>query len=229
MTDRVEPRDLDRAVTALHKGHVVALQTDTVFGLAVDPENTEAVNLLRRMKDREADRPIAVLVADERQAADVAGSWPWHVYALADAYWPGPLTVVVPVAEPGMLRPVQSEQGTVGLRHPDHAVVVEIIRRFGRPVAATSANTAGTAPLQSSQDVMTAFSRWADQLYVISQDSESPGIASTVIDLASRWQIEPREYRDLVSGSGDGGWPTVLREGAIDREMVRSTLCRAAR
>ena len=135
------------AAEALADGAVVAVPTDTVYGLAVDPAQPEAVARLFALKGRPADVPLPILVAGPEQVAMVAGELEPAARHLADRYWPGPLTLVVP-RRPGFtvdLGGPPAARQTVGVRRPDHPVVVALCELLG-PLAVTSANLHGAPP-----------------------------------------------------------------------------------
>ena len=142
---------LREAAAALADGAVVAVPTDTVYGLAVDPAQPDAVERLFALKGRPADVPLPILVAGPEQVAQVAGHLEVAAQALAERYWPGPLTLVVP-RRPGFTvdlgGPAAARQ-TVGVRRPDHPVVVALCEMLG-PLAVTSANLHGEEPATSA-------------------------------------------------------------------------------
>jgi L-threonylcarbamoyladenylate synthase len=171
-----------RAATALADGEVVALPTDTVYGLAVDPAQPEAVERLFALKGRPASVPLPILVAGSEQVALVAGELEVAARALAARYWPGPLTLVVP-RRPGFTvdlgGPVAAQQ-TVGVRRPDHPVVVALCELLG-PLAVTSANLHGEAPATTAAEVERAFAG-SDQPGVILDGGVCDGAPSTVVE-----------------------------------------------
>ena len=137
-----DPPGLDRAVELLRAGGLVAFPTETVYGLGADASNPAAVARIFAAKGRPADHPLIVHLASAAQVADWAGEFPAAAQALAGAFWPGPLTLVL---RRSMRVPdaVTGGQDTVGLRVPSHPVAHELLRRFGGGVAAPSANRHG--------------------------------------------------------------------------------------
>jgi len=134
--------ELDRAVGLLRAGRLVAFPTETVYGLGADASNPQAVARIFAAKGRPADHPLIVHLASAGQVADWAGEFPGPARALAEAFWPGPLTLVLPRGE-RVPDAVTGGQDTVGLRVPSHPVAHELLRRFGGGVAAPSANRHG--------------------------------------------------------------------------------------
>lgn len=155
-----DPEVIALAIEALLEGSVVALPTDTVYGLAVDPTRPGAVERLFALKGRPRDVPLPVLVGTRDQVDSVAGPLVSAAERLASRFWPGPLTLVVPrdegfTVDLGGPPPARS---TVGIRWPDHPVVGRLCRELG-PLAVTSANRHGSVPATTAQQVSAAFTR----------------------------------------------------------------------
>lgn len=170
------------AVEALRGGWVVAVPTDTVYGLAVVPFLADAVSRLFSVKERPRDVPLPVLVASWAQVATVAGRLDGAAEVLAVRYWPGPLTLVVPreIRFAADLGGPPSAQATVGLRWPDHPLVGRLCRELG-PLAVTSANRHGSPPSTTAGEVAAAFAG-ADALATILDDGTCDGTPSTVVE-----------------------------------------------
>jgi tRNA threonylcarbamoyl adenosine modification protein (Sua5/YciO/YrdC/YwlC family) len=155
--DRPDPRSIDRAVATLAEGAVVAVPTDTVYGLAVDVGPPAAVSLFE-LKERPASVALPVLVSGWAQVAAVAGRLEPAAARLAGRHWPGPLTLVVPrrVAFTADLGGAPSARDTVGLRWPDHTVLASLCGSVG-PLAVTSANRHGAPPARTAAEVEEQF------------------------------------------------------------------------
>lgn len=156
--DRPAPRAIEQAATALREGQVVAVPTDTVYGLAVDPRQPAAVARLFALKERPASVALPVLVAGWDQVESLAGSLEVAAARLAGRHWPGPLTLVVP-RRPSFtvdLGGAPSARHTVGLRWPDHPVMTTLCRALG-PLAVTSANRHGAPPATTASEVGEQF------------------------------------------------------------------------
>ena len=178
----VEEESLALAAKALRAGSVVAVPTDTIYGLAVDPSQPEAVARLFALKERPTDVALPVLVDGREQVSTVAGPLDRAAGHLADRYWPGPLTLVVPrrrtfTADLGGPR---SARHTVGVRWPDHPVVRALCRVLG-PLAVTSANRHGTPPATRAHEVAAIFAGH-DELAVILDGGVCDGAPSTVVE-----------------------------------------------
>ena len=177
-----DPGAVREAAASLAGGAVVALPTDTVYGLAVDPTQPEAVERLFACKGRPADVPVPILVAGREQVALVSGELEAAAQAMADRFWPGPLTLVVP-RRPEFnvdLGGPDSARRTVGVRRPDHPSVVALCELLG-PLAVTSANRHGAPPAATSAEVVRAFIG-SDQPAMILDGGTCDGLPSTVVE-----------------------------------------------
>lgn len=147
--------DLTTFVEVLARGGVVACPTETWLGLLADARNEDAVEQVAALKGRPADMPIALLLPDAEAVREVAQAPSAAARALMEAYWPGPLTILLE-AKPG-LSPRLSRDGKVGVRVPGPSPAADLVRAFGRPVTATSANRTGEPPLRSANELPAAF------------------------------------------------------------------------
>ena len=162
-----DPLALDRVVAALRSGEAVVVPTETVYGLAALPMH---VDVLRELKGRPAEVPIAVLVADGVQAELATGvALPPLGRALAAAFWPGPLTLVLPTRT----------GATLGVRCPDHAFVRAVAAAVG-PLATTSANRHGQPTPATAAEAAAVL---AGEVAVVVDGGELHGTASTVVDV----------------------------------------------
>ncbi len=144
--------NIARAARLLRDGALVGFPTETVYGLGADASNADAVARLFAAKGRPADHPVIVHVADSADIAPWAREVPAGARALADAFWPGPLTIIVPRAA-HVADIVTGGQDTVGLRVPSHPVARALLRAFGGGVAAPSANRFGRISPTTAQHV----------------------------------------------------------------------------
>ena len=214
---------LQEAATALRSGGVVAIPTDTVYGLAADATQHDAVGKLAEMKGRSKAQPIAVLVAGTAQAKSLVGELSESellATALMDAFWPGPLTIVLPVAVAEgvaniLLDEDRTEGGktddlaTIGIRCPDHDWVRELASQVG-PIAATSANLHGTPPCITAEEVAQTFSNetatdLASTIDLIIDGGPANTAASTVIECQT-------------------GQVQIIREGPITQKQIQAVL-----
>lgn len=205
-TDAIVSTDVDRAVDAIRSGGLVAMPTETVYGLAADATNPVAVTRIFELKRRPADHPLIVHLASIDQLDAWASETPASARLLAEAAWPGPLTVIVPRAA-GVLDAVTGGLDTVGLRVPAHPVALELLSRSGVGLAAPSANRFGGVSPTTAQHVLDDLGEFLDpRLDVILDGGSCPiGVESTIVDCA----VSP---------------PQILRAGGIAIEDVRRLL-----
>lgn len=192
------PNALETVLALLIRGEVVAIPTDTVYGVAADGFNAEAVEKLFVAKDRPSHKAIMLLLGDYEDMEKVAAHVSPIAQRLAQRFWPGGLTLVVNAREelPANLR---AQTNTIGVRLPDSDVVRGLGRGLGRPLAATSANLSGGVNPRTAQDVVEAL---GGRIAMILDGGATPGnVASTVLDCT----VEP---------------PRVLRAGAIAVEEI---------
>jgi L-threonylcarbamoyladenylate synthase len=208
VTVRVVPDDeagRREAVTVLRSGGVVALPTDTVYGIAVTGTNPVGIEQLFAAKRRPPDKGIMLLLDDAGQAAG-AGSMTAAAEALAAACWPGGLTVIVP-QRPDVPWPAVLTGGspTIGLRVPDHAAPRALARALG-PLPTTSANVSGLPEASDAADIVAQLGDAVD--LVLDGGPAAGGPASTVVDCT-------------------GERPLILRVGAVAPDEVAAVLERA--
>ncbi len=150
----MSPSELDALKEALAAGKVVAVPTDTVYGLAVDPRLPDAVDRVFALKQRPEQFQLPVLIADPDGVVDLAEATT-AAQRLILRYWPGPLTLVLPRRSSVELD-LGGDHATIGLRCPAHSLLRELLRSTG-PLAVTSANRHGEAPLRTADEVREHF------------------------------------------------------------------------
>ena len=195
------------AVAALRRGGIVAFPTDTYYGLGANVFDAHAVERILEAKGRPPSSPLPVLLADADDVEKVCLDPPPELESLAEAFWPGPLTVVVPALQ-GVAHGVTAGKGTVGVRVPDHEIPRSIARRLGSPLTGTSANLSGNGPHKTGEVVEDELGDHVD--YVVPGDCGTHAAASTVVDLC-------------------GNSPVVLRDGAISLADLKQVLPRIRR
>ena len=196
----IDPAELDAVADALHDGRVIGLPTDTVYGLGVALDE-HATQRLFDVKGRPPGFALPVLVGERGQVNRVASSFPPAAVTLAAAFWPGPLTLVVP-AKRSIGRLVGGDGRTVGMRWPASPFVEELCLRVG-PLAVTSANRHGERPAIRSEEVVGGFDR--SEVAIVVAGIAAGGTPSSVVDCASRT-------------------PTCLREGALSWPELEAAL-----
>ena len=198
---------VQRAAELLRAGEVVALPTETVYGLAANALDSQAVKRIFQIKGRPAHNPIIVHVASLEMARHCVTSWPPLAEQLAKAFWPGPLTMVLPRAKeiPAV---VTAGGATVGLRWPNHPFIQAVIRECGFPLAAPSANASSELSPTTAEHVRKSL---ADRIsLIVDGGPSSVGIESTVLDLS----VSP---------------PRILRPGMIHEQALRAVVGETAR
>jgi L-threonylcarbamoyladenylate synthase len=178
-----DPRAIARAARILGAGGLVALPTETVYGLGADATNPAAVARIFAAKRRPASNPLIVHAVDMTMARDVVADWPDPAQRLAERFWPGPLTLVLPRSS-RIPEIVTADQPTVGVRIPAQPVARELIAALGRPVAAPSANRSqGLSPTRA-EHVLENLGDAVD--LILDAGPTTVGIESTVVDLTTR-------------------------------------------
>jgi L-threonylcarbamoyladenylate synthase len=208
MRARIVPDDdagRAEAIEALRAGGIVALPTDTVYGIAVALDTPGGVEALFAAKRRPPDKGIMLLLADAAQAPAI-GQWPPAAAALAEAFWPGGLTVIV-AQRPDVALPAALTGGapTIGLRVPDHPAPRALAAAVG-PLPTTSANISGLAEAGDAVEIVAQLGE--SVALVLDGGVAHGGPASTVVDCT----VEP---------------PRILRVGAISIEVVEAALGRS--
>lgn len=165
-------------LAALRAGGVVACPTETFVGLLADALNPRAVEHVWTLKQRDPKQPIGVLLPNADALALIAREVPQRVREIAARHWPGPLTLLVPVL-PG-LPPALSKDGKIGARVPGPSPALELVRAFGGPLTATSANLSGRPATRTADEVRAAF---PEGLAAIVPGEAPGGLASSVIDV----------------------------------------------
>ena len=166
--ERPDDAAIELAANALRAGQLVVVPTETVYGVAADPDVDGAQDKLFQTKSRDRTKPIAILVADVEQIDMARADWPKPLEKLADAFWPGPLTIVM-----------GAETESKGYRMPDHPVALALLKKIGHGLAVTSANRSGEAPAQSARD---AVHDLGDEVTIVLDAGASPGgTPSTVV------------------------------------------------
>jgi len=166
------PATLTAAAELLNSGGVVILPTDTVYGIAAHPARPEAVERIRAIKGRADDKPVALLASGIQAVTAFGAAMPAAARRLADAYWPGALTLVLPCGI-----------GCEGFRVPDHAFALALLEACGGTLRVTSANLSGSMPALSAAAALRDVGLEADM--VIDGGVSPGGVASTVVRVSA--------------------------------------------
>ena len=171
---------LEYSTRLILTGKVVAFPTDTFYGLGADPFNLAAVSDIFRIKRRRADRPLPLLVASIDQAVELTNNPPRLFFQLAEKFWPGPLTLVVPASRKVPLK-VTANSGKVGLRWPRAPLAVALIAAAARPLTGTSANLSELPACATADEVDRQI---GDTVPLILDGGATQGqLASTIVEL----------------------------------------------
>lgn len=173
----LSPGELAEWVAALRAGGVVACATETFFGLLADALDPDAVARVCALKQRDPQQPIAVLLPDLAALSHVSHALPEQARLLAERHWPGPLTLLVP-ALPG-LPAALSKDGKIGVRVPGESPALSLVRAFGGPLTATSANLTGQPAARTLAEVDAAFPHGLAGRVPLPAPGE---LASTIVD-----------------------------------------------
>ncbi len=201
--DGRQPESVAKAAAALRAGRLLGLPTETVYGLAADADNATAVAAIFSAKGRPADHPLIVHVSEPAQAGHFAAQIPPFAHRLMQAFWPGPLTLILP-RRTGVATAAAGGQDSVGLRCPSHPVAQAVLKAcaeqgvFG--LAAPSANQFGRVSPTTAAHVQAEF---GDDLLVLDGGACELGIESTIVDCTR-------------------GAPVLLRPGGISRAQVQA-------
>jgi len=201
---RGSPANLARLAAALRRGELVAVPTETVYGLAGDALNPAAADAIFAAKGRPANDPLIVHIHDRRQLAKLAVVNE-AALQLARAFWPGPLTLVLP-KQPCVPDRVTSGQASVAVRLPRHPLFRRLLRLSGRPLAAPSANPFGYLSPTTAEHVRAGLG--GRIRHILDGGPCAFGLESTIVDLR-----DPRK-------------PSLLRPGALAREAIEAVLGR---
>lgn len=202
----IEPTSVAIAAAAeiLARGGIVAFPTETVYGLGADTFRDDALARLYAMKGRPAENPLIAHVLDAEAAKRIVAHWDPRCDRLAEAFWPGPLALIVPKAHdvPGR---ATAGLPTIAVRAPSHPVARALLSAFGGPVSAPSANRSGLVSPTTARHVADDFAQQAD-LTVLDGGPCDVGLESTVLDL---------------SGAGDAA---ILRPGSVTRSAIETII-----
>ena len=190
-TNRYNMEQLSDAVAMLRKGGLVAVPTETVYGLAADAENSAAIWTLFEVKQREREKAFSILVTGMDMVERYCENIPPVAYALAEKYWPGPLTMIL--EDKGVVSALVNDEGdTLGVRCPDHPMTQSILQEADVALAAPSANPSDLPSPKTAQEVLDYFDGHIEG--IVDGGPCAMGVESTIVDLT-------------------GDEPVILREG----------------
>ncbi len=195
--------DIDAAAALLQEGELVAFPTETVYGLGGDATVSDSVKKIYEAKGRPSDNPLIVHVAERTQLDAFVTDVSDEAQRLMDAFWPGPLTILLPVKEGALAPEVTAGLSTVAVRIPSHPVALAILKAADIPIAAPSANTSGKpSPTKASHVKEDLAGRIA---CIIDGGTTGVGVESTVLDCS-------------------GSQPVILRPGGVTKEALENVV-----
>lgn len=196
---------IKQAAELLAQNEVVAFPTETVYGLGGNAGNDEAVEKIFSAKGRPSDNPLIIHIADRQQMDSFVTTVPEHAIRLMDAFWPGPLTLILQKKDGTLSEKATAGLSTVGVRMPDHPVALALLKECGLPIAAPSANSSGKpSPTAASHVAADLNGKIAG---IVDGGPTGVGVESTVLDCTSPI-------------------PVILRPGGITREQLEEIIGR---
>lgn len=201
-TEIISDGDITLAAELIKNGQLVAVPTETVYGLSADGLCESSVEEIYSVKGRPETKPISLLVPDIESVENFCKNIPDCAYVLAAKFWPGPLTMILQKKDivPDI---VTAGGNTVGVRCPDHPITLALLEKCGRPLATPSANISGLPSPKSADDVLSYFDGKIP--CIIDGGKCSVGIESTIVDMT----VYP---------------PKILRKGGLSREDIENAL-----
>lgn len=196
--DRPDPDIIRRACSLLEAGELVGVPTETVYGIACDPAYIEKIYAA---KERDRGKPVARLAGSREQVEALGADFGRDGQALAEKYWPGPVTLVL-----------ETPEGTTGFRVPDHPVPLALARAFGKPIALTSANKSGDRDAHSAKEAFHCF-----------QSLENP-VALYLERVPDMEDMEQSDAKPSTVVLCRKDTTTILREGAVSPEEIERVL-----
>lgn len=200
--------DVNRVIERLNMGDIAAIPTETVYGLAADAFSDSAIKKVFSTKNRPIDHPLIMHIAPQWDLTQWVSHIPDYAYALIESFWPGPLTLILPIKS-GAINPlITGGQTSIAIRAPNHTVAQELLLKFGKPLVAPSANPFGKISPTTAQHVKHSFP--ADDFLILEGGRCSVGVESTIVSA-----LEPLTYQ-------------IARPGIIDEEQLAAVTLRKA-
>ncbi len=200
--DHPEQELIDRAVTILKEGGVIAYPTETYYGLGADAANEAAIEKIFTIKGRPSHNPVALIAAREEDIWPLVAEIPPAARRLMKAFWPGPLTMIFPASCRVSPR-LTAGSGTVGVRISSHPIATALAKILGRPITATSANLSGKEECRTAREVLKQLGKGLDALIDGGQTRGQSG--TTILDMTTET-------------------PSILREGAVPAARLHAVI-----
>jgi L-threonylcarbamoyladenylate synthase len=194
----IEREHIEAAAKVLKKEGVIVYPTDTFYGLGASCYSRAAIHRIRRLKKRDPQKPLSIVVSSSDMLQSVVTDLPPLFMALSSKFWPGPLTLVLS-ASTRLPRELLSSKETIGVRLPAHPWLLELVKSLDSPITATSANLSGEKEIISPENAVDIFSGKVD--LIVDGGTAQEKLPSTVVDLT----LER---------------PKILRKGAVSEEVL---------
>lgn len=194
---------LQQAARLLQVGETVAFPTDTVYGLGANALDADAIKKIYTAKGRPPEKPLILLIHDQMQLQTFVNHIPETALKLIQAFWPGPLTLVLPLKENVIVPEVSCGFSTIGVRMPNHPVALQLLKLANVPIAAPSANLSGNPSPATAEEVRNDLD--GRIAAILSGGACNIGQASTIVDVCQN----P---------------PILLRQGSITKVQLEQTL-----
>ena len=194
---KADSQGIEKTAQIILGGGVVAFPTETFYGLAADARKERALQKIFKIKDREEQKPLLLLIADRSWVPGLARNVSPLAESLMERFWPGPLTLVLE-ALPHLPAILTADAGRVGLRVSSHPLAQSLAQAVGRAITGTSANLSGQASISTAQGVFRALGGKLDA--ILDGGKTAGGLGSTVLDVSA---IPPRIIREGVISRGE--------------------------
>lgn len=195
MLSSTSPDSLLQAATVIRAGGIVAIPTETYYGLAVNPFNEEALQRLFKIKQRPSKKPVLVLVDNKNRLYDLISEFPISYQKLCKIFWPGPLTLIFP-ALPHLNPLLTGYTSTIGVRISSCQTATELCRVVDLPITATSANISGKTPASTAAEVMESLGSEIDMV-IDGGRSKAKGASTIIAELNGKLHIKRQGILDL--------------------------------
>jgi L-threonylcarbamoyladenylate synthase len=201
----MQPSELcfTKAIDALKNGGIVAYPTETFYGLAVDPENNQAIESLYALKKRDKGKAISLLIPDYKYLSKLVSSRPAPYEVLIESFWPGPLTLIF-LALDTVSNKITDANKTIAIRISSNPIAQRLCRSMGKAITATSANISGEKAITTATEVAQL---WGDKISCIIDGGTTPGGKGSTI-------VRCRDQNQCA----------IIRDGAITREAIANVL-----
>ena len=188
--ESIQYSKIEVAVQILQKGGVIALPTDTIYGLAADIYNVDAISKVFAIKGRTNTKALPVLVGCLKQVDRLTSNIPKIGKILMEAFWPGPLTLIFKKAKT-LPENLTGLSDLVAVRYPNHSIPIAVIKQLGNPITGTSANKAGLSTPSNDKDISLMLGNAVD--YIVPGVCPPQNMASTVVDISTDRPVIIRE------------------------------------